>query len=94
MQHGFREGWGTGLDDLEARLSQKLSRLAQKPLFQVFLGVHKAYNSLDMGRCLEILRGIGWVRTWSISLATTVNNRGLYQRREIFSGRLSKQGEG
>ena len=45
------------MDDLEARLSQKLSRLAQKPLFQVFLGVHKAYNSLDMGRCLEIPEG-------------------------------------
>ena len=31
--------------------------IANKPPFQVFLVVRKAYNSLDIGRSIEILRG-------------------------------------
>ena len=57
--HGFREGRGTGAANLEAKLAQHLAGLAHKPLFQVFLDVHKAYKSLDRGRCLELLRGYG-----------------------------------
>ena len=30
-----------------------------EPLFQVFLGVQKAYDSLDRDWCMEILRGYG-----------------------------------
>ena len=45
--HGFRTGRGTGTAMLEANLAQHLARLAHKPIFQVFLDVRKAYNSLD-----------------------------------------------
>ena len=44
-----------------ANLAQQLARLAHEPLFQVFLDIPKAYDSLDRGGCLELLRGYGLV---------------------------------
>ena len=38
-------------------MAQKLARIAHDPLYQVLLDVWKAYNSLDRGWCMEILRG-------------------------------------
>ena len=55
--NGFREGWVMGTATLEDNIAQQLSGLAHKPLFQVVLNVRKAYESLDRGQCLEILRG-------------------------------------
>ena len=57
--HGFREGRGAGTDTLEANLAQQLAGLAQNPLFQFFLDLYKAYDSMDRERCMEILRGYG-----------------------------------
>ena len=57
--HKFREGRGKGTANLEAKLTQQLVGIAHKPIFQFFLDVYKAYESLDRGRCLEILRGYG-----------------------------------
>ena len=57
--HGFRVGQGTGTATLEAKLSQQLAGLAHEPLFQVFLDICKAYDSMDRGRCLEVLGGYG-----------------------------------
>ena len=44
---GFREVRGAGAATSEAKLAQKLAILAHDPLFQVFLYVYKAYDSLD-----------------------------------------------
>ena len=55
--HGFREEWWMGTDTLEDNLTHQLARLAQKPLFLVLLDVCKAYDLLDRGWCLEIIRG-------------------------------------
>ena len=49
--HRFRAGTTT----LESRLEQQLAGIAHKPLFQVFLDVRKAYDSLDRGKRVEIL---------------------------------------
>ena len=57
--HGFREGRRTETATLEAKIYQKLERIAKDALFQVLLDVHKTYDSLDMERCLEILREYG-----------------------------------
>ena len=57
--HGFREGRGTSSATLEAKLDQQLAGLAREPLLQIFLDIRKAYNSLDRGRCLEVLIGYG-----------------------------------
>ena len=56
--HGFRggRGTGTGTATLEAKLAQQIVGLAHEPIFQLFLDIHQAYDSLDMGRCLELLR--------------------------------------
>ena len=57
--HGFRAGRGMGAATLEANLVQKLSGIAHEPLFQVFLDVQKAYDSLGRGWCMGILQGYG-----------------------------------
>ena len=46
--YGFRKGRGMGTAILEAKLAQHLAGLVHKPIFQVFLDVIKAYDSLDM----------------------------------------------
>ena len=57
--HGFRGGRGLGTAMMEAKLSQQLGGLAQKPLFQVFLDIRKAYDSLYREQCLDVLSGYG-----------------------------------
>ena len=47
--HRFRTGQRLGTATLEANLNQQLAGLAHKPIFQVFLDMRKAYNSLDRG---------------------------------------------
>ena len=44
---------------MEATLEQQLTVIVHKPLFQVFIDVRKAYNSLDRGRGMEIPREYG-----------------------------------
>ena len=41
---------------MEAKIAQQLAGIAHKPLSQVFLEAHKAYELLDRERCLELLR--------------------------------------
>ena len=50
--HGFRAGRATGTATLEENLAQQLAGIAHEPLFQVFLDVQKAYDSLYRGRCM------------------------------------------
>ena len=56
---GFRQERGTRTAIMEAKMEQQLARIVHKPLFQVLLDVRKACNSLDQGRCMEILREYG-----------------------------------
>ena len=44
---------------MEAKLEQQLAGIVHEPLFQVFINVRTAYNSLYIGRCMEILHGYG-----------------------------------
>ena len=55
--HRFRSGRGRGAENLEAKLAQQLAGIAHEPLFQISLDVRKAYDSLDRGWYMEILRG-------------------------------------
>ena len=45
-------GTVTGTATIEAKLVQKLMGIAHNPLFQVFLDLRKAYDSLDRDWCL------------------------------------------
>ena len=51
--------WGTGTAIMEAKLEHQLAGIVHGPLFQVFSDMKKAYDSLDIGICMEILRGYG-----------------------------------
>ena len=48
--HRSRQGRGTGTATMEANMDHQLTGLCYEPLFQVFLDVRKAYDSLDIGR--------------------------------------------
>ena len=50
--HGFKAWRGMGTASLELKLVQQLAGLSHETLFQVFLDVRKAYNSLNRGRCM------------------------------------------
>ena len=54
---GFLVGRRTGTATLEAKLLQKLAVMREDFLYMIFLDLHKAYESLDRDRCLEILDG-------------------------------------
>ena len=57
--HGFRHGRGTGTATTEENMAQQLAGIYHEPLLQVFIDVHKAYEYLDIGICMEIRRGYG-----------------------------------
>ena len=57
--HGLRNGRGVGTETLEENLAQDIAGLCHAPLLQVFMDVRKAYDSLERGRCMEILKGYG-----------------------------------
>ena len=48
--HGVRQIRGIGTATMEANMDHQLTGLCHEPLFQVFLDVRKAYDSLDIGR--------------------------------------------
>ena len=53
--HGFRTFRGTGTAYLENNLIQQLIDMREEVLYEIFLDLHKAYESLDRSRCLYIL---------------------------------------
>ena len=67
---GSEKEGGEGTSTLEANLAHQLDKIAHEPLFQVFLDFHKAYESLDRERLLELLRGYGMVP----NIARLLNN--------------------
>ena len=42
---------------MEEKLEQQLVRVVHGPMSQVFIDVRKSYDSLDIGRCMEIIQG-------------------------------------
>ena len=57
--HGFRMQRGTDTAILEAKLQMQLAAREGDPLFQVFLDLTKAYDTLDRERTMAILEGYG-----------------------------------
>ena len=57
--HGSRAGRGCGTGIMEAKLVQQLAFVKQCPLYGIFIDLRKAYDAMDRGRCLEILRDCG-----------------------------------
>ena len=53
--HGLWAGRGTGTATLDVKLINQVAALRDAVLHAVFLDLHKAYDSLDRFRCLDIL---------------------------------------
>ena len=49
----------TGTALMEVKLNQQLAWLDQALLYQIYLDLKKAYDTLDRTQCLEILAGYG-----------------------------------
>ena len=72
--HSFTAGRGTWTASLEAKLLQQLTALREEVLYEIFLDLHKAYDALDRGRCLDILVAYG-VRPRALRLLRCYWNR-------------------
>jgi len=57
--HGFRAKRGTGTAVWEAKIFQQLASIDRKVVFEIFIDLKKAYDSVDRKRLLEILEGYG-----------------------------------
>jgi Reverse transcriptase (RNA-dependent DNA polymerase) len=57
--YGFTSERGTGTAIVEAKLQQEFANIRQEPLFQVYLNLKKAYDTLDRPRALETLKNYG-----------------------------------
>jgi hypothetical protein len=57
--HGFRPGRGTGTASLDAKLRMQLAHIHGTPLYQIFLDLSKAYDTLDRNRTIQILKDYG-----------------------------------
>jgi hypothetical protein len=53
--HGFRRRRGTGMASLNAKLQMQLAHIQGVPLYQLFLDLSKAYDTLDRTRTLQLL---------------------------------------
>lgn len=54
--HGFwpKRGYGAGI--MEAKLVQQLAFAEQYPLYGIFVDLREAYDAVERGRCLEVMR--------------------------------------
>ena len=57
--HGLLAGQGTGTATTEVKLAQQLAYIEQVTLYGVFINLRKAYDAMERGRCLEILKAYG-----------------------------------
>ena len=92
--NGFREGSGMGMATLEANLDHQLAGIFHETLFQVFIDVQKAYDLLDRGICLDILRWYGLGTNMARLLAHYWEKQRIVPMEGKFLGRPFRTGQG
>ena len=90
----FQGGEGNGDSNLGGKAAQQLLGIANEPMFQVFLYVHKAYNYPDRGRCMDILRGYEIFPKMARLLAHHWENQQIGPKVGIFLGKVFGTGRG
>jgi hypothetical protein len=72
--HGFGTQRGTVAATVEAKLRMQLYQWQQQTLYQVFIDLKKAYDTLHRGRTLEIMKDMGWDQScWQSSVTFGVD---------------------
>ena len=79
---------------IEATLEQQLAGILHKQVFQVYIDVRKAYNSLDRGICMEIPREYGLGPRLQRLLQQYWDGQRLVTKSGRYYGRPSARGEG
>ena len=92
--HGFQAGHGTDTSTLDAKLIQQLAALRGEALYVIFLGLHKAYDTLDRDICLEILEGYGVGPRSCPILRTYWGRLRMVARAGVTTGRTSRASGG
>ena len=95
----FQRGAGNGGRYLGGQAGPTSSWACTQASLQIFIDVRKAYNSLDRGRCIEVLRGYGM----GLNLARLFKsywdhhrifpNMDKFLRKDFRTGRKVTQGE-
>ena len=75
-------------------MAQQLAGIAHETLFKVFLDVRKAYNSLDRGQCMDILREYSMVKNMACLINHHWDNLIFVPRVERFLGTAFVTGRG
>ena len=84
----------TGTATLEAKLSQQLAGISHETPFQVFLVIHNTYESLDRGRCLEVLREYRMGPNLARLIMTYWDRQRIVPKTGIFLGKKFRTGRG
>jgi len=92
--HGFRRGRGTNTAILEVKLGMQFAWTQPCPYFQIFLDLHKAYDSLDRERVLKILDGYGVGPHALQFLRTNWSRTTLFPRSNGYYGRAIRSERG
>ena len=57
--HEFQVGLGTGTASLKSKMTQNMMTMREEVLYEVFLNLRKAFNTLNREQCMNIIVGNG-----------------------------------
>ena len=92
--HGFRRGRGTSTAIIETKLRMQLAYRQQRPYYQIFLDLRKAYDAVDRSRMIAVLRGYGVGPNVIAFLEAVWENDNCVPRRNGFYGEMFQQQRG
>jgi Reverse transcriptase (RNA-dependent DNA polymerase) len=92
--HGFRSERGTSTAIIEAKLRMETRIAEGKTMFQVFLDLSKAYDTVDRGKLLYLLRAYGLGTNLSLILENFWNQLWVVPKQKGYYGKPIKSDRG